>query len=262
MVILNEILEQLPVGDIEQVCIGLRWTGVVVRVNGERRCGLSSTLGGDRTHDGLPPVPQAGRLTELSAHNLAAMALERDHPTLASVGVATINALLPDPDLDRCVDGNADELLLKMGARKKVAIVGHFPFVPRVREVADELFVLEREPHGEDHPATMAPQILPRCDVVAITGMTLTNHSMEELLEYCEEDAIVMILGPSTPFCSVLFDAGAQLLSGSMITDIDAVMRAVSQGAKFPQIHAVGIELVNLARSVESAEAFATLLRG
>jgi len=138
MPILEKILEELPEGEIEQVTIGLRWTGVVVRVDGHRRCGLSSTLGGDRRHGGLPSIPDAGQLTALPSQRLAEFSLEKENPTLSSVGVAAINALLPDPDPERSIQGNADELLASMGAGKTVAIVGHFPFVPRIREVAAE----------------------------------------------------------------------------------------------------------------------------
>jgi uncharacterized protein (DUF4213/DUF364 family) len=256
MQILERILEELPQGDVEQVTIGLRWTGVVVRVDGQRRCGLSSTLGGDHRHGGSPPVPDAGRLTDFTAQHLAEFSLDKSNPTMASLGVAAINALLPDPDPARCIQSNADELLASMGADKTVAIVGHFPFVPSLRQSAAELFVLERSPRADDFPADQAPQILPRCDVIAITGMTLANHSLELLLDSCSEEAVLMILGPSTPLCDVLFEFGVDILSGSMITDIDAVMRAVAQGAAFPQIHQAGVRLINLTRREESAPEF------
>lgn len=82
----------------------------------------------------------------------------------ASVGLATINALL-DVDEASCVEVNAEDILIKEGLDKRVVIVGHFPFVPRVRQVAKELWVLERYPRGEDLPATRAEEIVPpsRC---------------------------------------------------------------------------------------------------
>ena len=260
MQILERIIEKLPEGELEQVAIGLRWTGVVARVDGQRRCGLSSTLGGDRKHGGLPPVPQAGRLTSTSSQHLAELALQKENPTLASVGVAAINAILPDPDSERCVDANADELLSSIGKGKTIAIIGHFPFVPDLREVAAELFVFERSPRGDDLPAEEAPEILPHCEVVAITGMTLANHSLEKLLEHCSDEATLMLLGPSTPLCDELFDAGMDILSGSIISDIDAVMQAVAEGAMFPQIHHAGVHLTNYARSREAAREHAHLI--
>jgi uncharacterized protein (DUF4213/DUF364 family) len=258
MQILERILEELPEGEIERVTIGLRWTGVIMRVDGQRRCGLSSTLGGDRRHGASFAVPNAGQLTTLPSKRLAEFALESENPTLASVGVAAINALLPDPDPEQSIQGNADELLVSMGAGKAVAIVGHFPFAPRVREAAAEFFVIERAPRGDDLPADEAPRILPRCDVIGITGMTLANHSLESLLDYCPRESTLMILGPSTPFCDVLFEAGVDILSGSIVADIDAVMRAVAEGARFPQIHQAGVRLVNLAQTVERADEFSS----
>jgi uncharacterized protein (DUF4213/DUF364 family) len=119
--------------------------------------------------------------------------------------------------------------------------------------VAAEFFVIERAPRGDDLPADQAPRILPRCDLVGITGMTLANHSLESLLDYCSPEAVLMILGPSTPFCNALFESGVNVLSGSIIVDIDAVMRAVAEGARFPQIHQAGVRLVNLAQTKEAA---------
>jgi uncharacterized protein (DUF4213/DUF364 family) len=77
---------------------------------------------------------------------------------------------------------------------------------------------------------------------------------------YCSREAVLMILGPSTPFCDVLFDAGVDILSGSIVTDIEAVMKAVAEGARFPQIHKAGVRLANLARTVEQADAYAGLI--
>jgi uncharacterized protein (DUF4213/DUF364 family) len=45
--------------------------------------------------------------------------------------------------------------------------------------------------------------------------------------------APVLVLGPSTPLSPVLFDHGAHLLSGSVVEDIESVLRAVAQGANF-----------------------------
>ena len=92
MKLLDDLLEVIPDGEVIDVRIGLRWTAVVVETDGDRRCGLSSTLSAKHHHTGKPDVLQAGKLQELSAMELAHFA-RSDRPTLASVGVATINAL-------------------------------------------------------------------------------------------------------------------------------------------------------------------------
>ena len=53
----------------------------------------------------------------------------------ASVGLAAIDALL-EADEARCLDVNAGDLLIERGRAKNVALIGHFPFVPRLRQAA------------------------------------------------------------------------------------------------------------------------------
>jgi uncharacterized protein (DUF4213/DUF364 family) len=126
--------------------------------------------------------------------------------------------------------------------------VGHFPFVPRLRPRLGELHVLERNPQEGDLPEQAAPQVLPRAEVVAITGMAMVNHTLEDLLELCAPDAVVLVLGPSTPLSPLLFDCGVDLLCGAVVTAIGPVIRAVAQGADFHQVHRTGVRLVTISR--------------
>ena len=140
--ILDNLLNIPLDGDITNVLIGLHWTAVVVETNGERRCGLASTLSGPYHIHGQADVPQAGQLADMTAPALVGLA-GSERPILAGIGVAAINALLrPDPESLR--DLNAEEVIVARGAGKKVAIIGHFPFVPRLRSQVGELWVLEQ----------------------------------------------------------------------------------------------------------------------
>jgi len=243
----DKLLASLPEGEVRQVCIGLHWTAVVAEVGGEQRCGLASTLR-DEVHDHhrRPDVPQAGELAELPGRELAAL-LRSDRSTLVSVGMAAVNALLPRRP-ETWVDMNAEELIAGHGAGKTVALVGHFPFVPRLRSRVGELIVLENRPQPGDLPASAAQQVIPGADVVAITGMTLLNHTLEGILQLCSPQALVIVLGPSTPLTPVLWDYGVDWLSGAVVENVEAVLRAVSQGGNFRQVHRAGVRLVNMHR--------------
>ncbi len=246
MKLLDDLLAALPEGDVIDVCVGLRWTAVVIESDGKKRCGLASTLVASQGHTGEPDVPLAGRLQEMSAMELARYACV-DHPTLASIGSATINALLPPlPELWRPL--NAEEVIAAHGAGKTVALIGRFPFISRLRERVGELFVLERNPDPGELPAESAATILPTAEVVAITSMTLINRTFENLMRLCSPDAVVMLLGPSTPLSPILFDFGIDFLSGSVVTMIEPVLHAVAQGANFRQIHKIGVQLVTMTR--------------
>lgn len=238
MTILEEILDALAAAPLEGVWVGLHWTAVTVRRNGRPRCGLASTLAGDCPSPHVEPaVPWAGRLLEHSALELAGLA--RSANTLeASIGVAAINALL-EVDESACHDENALHTLQREGSGKRVALIGHFPFVPRLRPAVGELWVLEHHPQPGDLPAARAADLLPQADVVAITGTALVNHTMEELLPLCRPDALVMVLGPSTPLSPVLFRHGATVLAGSLVVDPAAALRCLGQGATFQQMEGV-----------------------
>ena len=182
--------------------------------------------------------------------------LEKDALTLAhmanspsamesAIGMATINSLI-EVDERRCVELNAGDLLAKKGEGKKVAIVGHFPFVPRLSKAVKELWVIEKNPREGDVPEAEAENIIPQADIVGITGTAFTNHTLEHLLELCNPNAYVVILGGTAPLSPVLFDYGIGAISGTKVIDSDVVLRCVSQGATFRQIK--GIRLLTMER--------------
>jgi uncharacterized protein (DUF4213/DUF364 family) len=64
------------------------------------------------------------------------------------------------------------------------------------------------------------------------------------LLELCNPNAYVVILGGTAPLSPVLFDYGIDATSGTRVIDSETAMRCVSQGATFRQIR--GIRLLTM----------------
>ena len=243
----DDLLRNLPQGDVSDVLIGMHWTAVVAETDSGRQCGLASTLSKSRAHHGQPDVPQAGQLTNLSGTELAFLA-KSEEQALASIGIAAVNALSEKNPAD-WIDLNAEDVIVKHGAGKKVALIGRFPFTSRLRSQVGELQVLEQSPGPGDLPASAAPEVIPRADVVAITGTTLINHTAEDLLNLCSARSLVIILGPSTPLSPILFDYGADILCGSVVTSIGPVLKTVGQGGNFRQVHRAGVRTVTMTRS-------------
>ena len=238
----TRILNSLSDSRIAKVQIGLKWTAVVVDHDGRQQCGLASTLAEDHHHTGEPTIPDPGQLESLSALDLASW-IESEIPLRRSLGCAAINALLhQDPSL--WVDQNAEGAILEHGRGKKAVLIGHFPFVYHLKEELGELKVFDLNPSGEDLPASAAPDYLPEADLVAITGMTFINHTLPDLLSHCKPDAFVLVLGPSTPLSPILYEFGVNLLAGSVVENIPAVLAALGQGANFRQIHHAGVRLI------------------
>ncbi len=232
MAILDDLLATLVEdAPVRQVLVGVHWTVVC-----SRGCGMASTLIEEKPH-GHQGVRQVGRLDRLTAVELAGLA-RSDSLLEASLGVAAINSLIEVDPLS-LVESNALEILVERGRGQRLALVGHFPFIASLREAVKELWVIEQHPSEGEHTADAAAEYLPRADVVAITGTALINRSLDGLLALCRPQAFVMVLGPSTPLSSVLFDHGIHALSGVQVVDAEAALRTIGQGATFQQVEGV-----------------------
>ena len=209
-----------------------------------RNCGLASTPHDHGPHHGKAPMKDAGHLTEKDVLTLARLAYSESEVE-AAVGMATINSLA-EVDEQRCVDLNAGDLLTEKGRGKRVALVGHFPFVPQLRQAASELWVIEKRPREGDSAEDEAEKLLPQADVVGITGTAFTNHTIEPLLKLCEPHAYVIVLGGTTPLSPILFDYGVNAISGTKVINPETVLAGVSQGATFRQLK--GIRLLTMKR--------------
>lgn len=245
MAIIEQLLNQLAQdGELSDLRVGTHWTLAVVKTPTGQRAGLASTQAVHGLERGAPAVRDAGSLLGRRSSELAQWALSPS-PTERSIGFAVLNALLP-VDEARCVPLNAETLILQRGQGKHVAIVGHFPFVPRVREAAGRCSVLELNPQPGDIPASEASAVIPDADIVAITGMSLLNDTFEALAALCRPDAYVLLLGATSPLHPLPFDYGVSAISGTVVDDITAAAASVSQGANFRQI--LGKRLLTMTR--------------
>lgn len=241
MKILDDLLNTLRQGElVKDIRQGPFQTAVLTH-----NCGLASTLYDYSHHQIDAPVKKAGSLIGKGALEIAQMVYS---PSLleAAIGMAAINSLLK-VDEGRCLSLNAGNLLAEKGRSKKIALIGHFPFVPELHRVAKELWVIEQHPQKEDFTEDKAENLIPQADVVGITGTAFTNHTIEYLLGLCRPEAYVIVLGPTTPLSSVLFNYGVDAISGTKVVNSEAVLRCVSQGATFRQIE--GIRLLTMKRS-------------
>lgn len=227
-----------PVADLR---VGLHWTVVLAR---DGRAGIANANAQTHEH-GAPDVRDAGLLIGRSTLELAQWT-HSDRPVERGIGFAALNALLPAPSEDQIADINAEQVLIEKAPGKKVVIVGHFPFLPRLKEAAGELCVLELNPAPGEYPAEAAPDIIPLADIAGLTGSAIVNGTMQKLLPLCRPDAYVLILGPSTPLHPIVLDYGVDAIASSIVVDPKACMEYVSQGTNFRQLQ--GVRKVVLAR--------------
>ena len=237
MKILDDLISSLGEDSVvREVYSCVFWTAVV-----SRNCGLASTFREEHPSHGA--VRGVGRLRGKSALELAEYA-KSDNLLEASIGMATINSLI-DIDETKCVTENALDILAEKGRDKNIAIVGHFPWIPKLRKLAKKLWVLEQRPQAGDLPAQAAEEILPQADVVVITGTSLINHTVEKLLELSKGSFIVMV-GPTSPLSPVLFNWGIDVISGTKVIEPEKAICSISEGAIFPQVE--GVKLLNMVK--------------
>jgi len=162
--------------------------------------------------------------------------------------MAAINSLI-DIDEARCVEENAVAVLVRKGKDKKIAVIGHFPWIPELRNIAERLWVIEQRPQEGELPAEAAGDVLPQADVVGITGASFINHTADNLLEL-SKDCFVVMLGPTTPLSPVLFDYGVDVLAGVKVVEPEKTIRSISEGAIFSQVE--GVRLVTMVKGMNN----------
>ena len=202
---------------VEEVVISPYWTAIC-----SVSCGIACTIGANLSSG----MSEAGTLRGRKVADLFELAFSWDFLE-ASIGVAALNSVIAH----ECKSAAFAPHMIPRARGKKIAVVGRFPFVERLREIAGELWVIEKEPHKGDFPDTAAEEFLPKCEVAIITGSTIINKSLERLLDL-SENAYTIVMGPSTPLSPVLFQYGANLVAGVRVKDCEQVLKEIAEGRK------------------------------
>jgi uncharacterized protein len=189
-------------------------------------------------------MPFPGKLRGRPALDLAGEALS-DHGIRRAVGIAAMNALAdtcwrrrPHQETELRLGIDAfDATEIRPGDR--VVVVGAFvPFLRELKRRHQPFLVLERDPatlKAEElpffRPAEQARSVVPEADVLLITGTTLINDTLEELLSLAKPTARVTMVGPTV---SLLPDAflrrGTDILGTVRITSPDEFLETLAEG--------------------------------
>jgi uncharacterized protein (DUF4213/DUF364 family) len=189
-------------------------------------------------------MPFPGKLRGRPALDLAKEAFG-NHGIRRAVGIAAMNALAdtcwrrrPHPETELRLGIDAfDATEMRPGDR--VVVVGAFvPFLRELKRRRQPFLVLEQDPatlKADElpffRPAEQADSVVPEADVLLITGTTLINDTLEELLRLAKPAARVTMVGPTV---SLLPDAflrrGANILGTVRITAPDDFLETLAEG--------------------------------
>ncbi len=218
---------------VDECVIGLNWT----MVRSGDNVGIACTLRG-HSISGFVNGPFTGRSLKDAA------SLARSWNMIeATVGMASCNCFYNTGDRMRelGIDTAPEQKKTGTGASvfdrplenmkgKKIAVVGHFPYIEKQLGGICKLSVLERDPTGSDYMDSACEYLLPEQDYVFITGMAFTNKTLPRLLELCRDSRTVLV-GPSSPITPLLFEYGVDSIAGFYVTDTDLAGTLVSQAA-------------------------------
>jgi uncharacterized protein (DUF4213/DUF364 family) len=174
----------------------------------------------------------AGTLAGRPATELLAMLGDRTSSLARAIGLATANALLASrtrPDASR-----TDVLtLLDIGPDDHVVMFGDFaPLMPRLRETRCRVDVIELDPRrGGTVSLGREKETAVGCTIAIVTGTTLINDTLDDVLAKLGRPRAAVLLGPSSPTCLEAFQGTAiSHVAGARVRDVDAVLRVVSEG--------------------------------
>ena len=249
---------------IERATIGLFFTGVKLSTGHAGACAtpIKSIPEAVCCPSSAMAMPFPGKLKGKPARDLLKEVFS-DHGIRRGVGIAALNALAelclarrpsPQAELLRGVDAFDAN---RFRPDDRTVVVGAFvPFLKELKRRKQPFLVLEKDPDtlkSEEmpfyRPAEMAREVVPEADVLLITGTTLLNDTLEDLLSWARPDARVTVVGPTVGLLPDAFLArGADYLGGTRIIDPDAFLDLLAEGGSGYHFFGRVAEKVVLAR--------------
>ena len=254
---------------VERAVLGLFYTGVKLSAGTAGTCATPrEAIPGDVCCPvSAKAVPFPGMLKGRPAAELMADALSPD-PLHRAVGIACLNGLAelcwqrrPHSEVKLLAGADAFDAT-EFRPEDRVVVVGAFvPFLKELKRRKQPFLVLEQNPallKAEEmpfyRPAEKARDVLPEADVLLVTGATLLNDTLEDLLSWARPEARVIVVGPTVGMVpDALLARGADILGSVRITDPDAFLDLLAEGGAAPHFLGRYAEKIVLARRRHSA---------
>ena len=207
---------------VSRIVRGVAWTAAVLE---DGRCGVAMRTLGETVPRLRKELPGLG--AREAGESVLSWNLEE-----ASEGMAVINAYYNSPGRAAALGVRETSGALEGIPAKglNVGFIGHMVHhggaTERHLEGAKQLWIMEREPREGDYPDSACETLLPRCDLVVITGSAAVNKTMPRLLELAG-GARIVLTGPTVPLCPALLDLGIQRLNGSVVLDGEGLLRQI-----------------------------------
>ena len=162
-----------------------------------------------------------------------------------TLAIATLNALSAcyweeNKDLDYKIEMDIDSFdVMKIPQGKKSVVIGALvPMLKKLLAADADFKVLEMDSctlKGKelDHfaPSKDAGVYLPHADLDVITGVTILNDTLPDLLAMCKPGADILVTGPTAGMLpDAFFKRGVTVMGGSLVTKPDELLDIISEG--------------------------------
>jgi len=231
---------------VERAVIGIFFSGVILNTG---HAGISATPIKEIPEAVCCPssarsMPNAGHLTERSVLKYLNDATSKI-PMKKSMGIAVLSALSSycrkigltedynikvGVDALNCIDLKNDTYPVLIGA------IGPFLRVLKNRKKPFSVVELDTRTLKPDElpfyvPPSKTREIVPKADVLVITGTTLINGTLEGILELARPDTKVVVVGPTASILPhAFFKRGVDILGGDIITHPHKMLDTLAEG--------------------------------
>lgn len=191
-------------------------------------------------------MPLSGKLVGRSVLNYIED-VHSKNPLKKTLGIATLNALstlcwekekADDLNYEIIMGEDAFEKVDVSQYQKTVVIGALVPMLKKLTQAGADYKVLEMDSRtlkGKElehyAPATDASQYIPDADLIVITGVTILNNTLYDLLKMAKKGAEIIVTGPTASMVpDAFFKYGVTLLGGIIVTKVDEILDIISEG--------------------------------
>ena len=159
-----------------------------------------------------------------------------------SLGLGCINAISQYIFKKANFDLNftSDSLgLLNIKHSDIIGMVGYFPpLVKLIEKIGSKLIIIEKEEDLVQETKlwsiTLEPSELKKCNKVLITGTTVLNETIDDILQYCTDATSASIIGPTASFFpDPIFERGINIIGGAFVIDSDYLIKSIQGNRKW-----------------------------
>lgn len=142
--------------------------------------------------------------------------------------------------VDFSFDFTTDSLgLLNIKSTDTIGMVGFFPpLVKLIEKIGSKLIIIEKKEElvqtTKHWSVTLDPSKLKKCNKVLITGTTVLNETLDDILLNCTNAEKASVIGPTTSFLpDPLFERGINVIGGSNIVDYKILKNAIEKNLRW-----------------------------